>query len=153
MSNINHNPLVTQDFKLVIPGLETVNLFIQRTALPSMAMPHVPGGFMNNQFAIAGETIIYEPLNVDIIVDENLANYDSIQNWMISNHDKSNPSSRDRDIILHIPTRNSTENAKYIFYGAMPTDLSSLQFDSTLVDVDVQICSITFSYQYYRKVI
>lgn len=146
---MNHNHLITQDFKIVIPGLEHLNYFIQRAPLPGMHQMAVESGYQNNKVKTPGETIMYDPLTVDFLVDEIGENHYSLQEWMRQHHSHERPYEKMRDITLHIFNRNKNANVEYTFYGAFPTDVEQLSFDSTLGGTDPVMCSATFAYQYY----
>lgn len=146
---MNHNAIITQDFKLVIPQFEHLNYFIQRAPLPGMHQTAIDTGYAHNRVKIPGETLQYDPLALDFIVDEEMENYRQIQLWMQSMHDKEYPFERTRDLTLHIMTRNKTANIEYTFYGAFPTDIEQLSFDSTLGSVENQTCNVIFQYEWY----
>lgn len=147
---MNYNPIISSNFKLIIPGLEEVNYFIQRCPLPGMNQSAVNSYIANNPVKSPGETIHYNPLSVDIIIDEDLTNLLLLQAWMIDNYSKEGIYQRCRDIQLHITTRNSRSNRVFTFFGAFPQEISDVTFDSTLNDSDVSFCNVLFEYQYYR---
>lgn len=149
---LNYNPMSSADFKLVIPGLEEMNYFCQRAPLPGMHMEAIPGSYVNNYTKTPGETVQYDDLIVDIIVDEDAMNVIKLQQWMMSFKQKEKPYDRLKDISLHILTRNKTQNLLFVFYGCFPTDIEQLSFDSTLGDIETTIVTVTFSYQYFELV-
>lgn len=146
---MNTNHLITQDYKIVIPQLDHLNYFIQRTPLPGMHQPAVDSGYQNNRIKTPGETIIYDPLTVDFLVDEDGINHFELQEWMRQHHSRERPYDKMRDITLHIYNRNKNSNIEYTFFSAFPTDIEQLSFDSTLGSTEQVLCSVTFAYQYY----
>lgn len=146
---MNYNHLITQDFKLIIPQLNHLNYFIQRASLPGIHQMAIESGYYNNKVKTPGETIMYDPLTVDFLVDELGINHYELQEWMKLHHSKERPYEKMRDITLHIYNRNKNTNIEYTFFGAFPTDIEQLSFDSTLGSTDEVICSVTFAYEYY----
>lgn len=149
-SQFNVNPAISSTYKLVIPEYEEVTFMVQRTMLPGMRQQAVQGHYINNPTRVPGDTVHYDPLSVDIIVDEELQNIISLQNWLIANKEKNDPWSRCKDIKLHILTRNLTSNKVVTFYKAFPTEIQSVNLDSTLSESEVLVCNVMFEYQYYR---
>ena len=119
---MNHNHLITQDFKIVIPQLEHLNYFIQRTPLPGMHQMAVESGYQNNKVKTPGETIIYDPLTVDFLVDELGTNHFELQEWMRQHHSRERPYDKMRDITLHIYNRNKNTNIETIIYDPLTVD-------------------------------
>ena len=146
---MNTNHLITQDYKIVIPQLDHLNYFIQRAPLPGMHQSAVDSGYQNNRIKTPGETIIYDPLTVDFLVDEDGINHFELQEWMRQHHSRERPYDKMRDITLHIYNRNKNSNIEYTFFSAFPTDIEQLSFDSTLGSTEQVLCSVTFAYQYY----
>lgn len=150
--NDNYNTSTSASFILIVPEHEHLNYFVQRTSLPGMRESAVQGNFANNSYRVPGETIEYDTLTLDILVDENYNNVVSLQNWLIESKSKEKAYARRlRDITLIIKNRNGANALEFTFYGAFPVDIGAISLDSTLNDVEIPICNVTFEYQYYRK--
>jgi len=114
---------------------------------------------------IPGERLVYSPLTVSFMVDEDMANYLEIFNWMVSlsvqdlqpfakyqaqTAIESDSSKRDRsDIKLMILTSSKNPNIEVNFQDAFPSQLGELNFNTTSSGVNYLESSITFEYVKY----
>ena len=82
----NRNFLTPTGFKLKLEKFEGVDFFCQSANLPDVQMPftEVPTRFRDFPI-IPGGGITYGDLVVRYIIDEDLANYTSVWNWIKEN--------------------------------------------------------------------
>lgn len=135
-------------------GVETdsLNYHIQRTTLPGMRETPVQGFITNHPLRVPGETIEYDPLSVDFIVDEYYDNVLYLQDWLIESKSKEKKlSDRLRDLKLQMYDRNGKPSIEFTFFGAHPVEIGTITLDSTLNDIEVITCNVVFEYQFYRK--
>jgi hypothetical protein len=148
---LNYNIATISNYKLEIAMAPELNYFIQSTELPNITLPEVYTPYKDNNAYMPGDTIDYDPLNVNFIVDEDYKNFIYIQDWI-----RSCRTSRElpfKDITLHILNNNKLKNKKVVFYSAFPTMLGNITFDSSENDTIPILCSTIFRYQYYEFVI
>jgi len=114
---------------------------------------------------IPGERLVYSPLTVSFMVDEDMTNYLEIYNWMVSLAAKDlqpfakyqaqtsiepDVNSRDRsDIKLMILTSSKNPNIEVNFIDAFPSQLGELNFNTTSSGVNYLESSVTFEYIKY----
>ena len=80
----NINPLSPNGFNFAIQKLPQMSYFCQQVNLPGIILgePTIANPFTTQP--IPGEHITYDQLNVQFLVDEQMANYKAIYNWIIA---------------------------------------------------------------------
>ena len=119
---------------------------------------------------MAGDILEYTDFNVQFLIDENMANYKAIFNWMIGlgfpeNHeqydnfrnqsafaDLSDVKKNFSDGFLQILGNNNQVVQTVQFFDMYPTNLQSLTFQSTSQDVNYLIGNVSFRYDIYKFV-
>jgi len=164
-SNIGHlNPSA---YKFNIRLIPNTTFFVQAVNLP--ALSYTPG-LMATPFAninLVGGTMEYEDLTVTFIVDEDLANWLEIFNWMSAitapknfgqykNRKESNDNLRidQGDLItsaeLIVLTNTKNPNIQVMFDDVFPINLSEIQFDITHTENTTVTATAVFKYTTYR---
>lgn len=160
---INLNFLSQLGFQFQIKRAPSVNFFIQSVTLPGMTLDPVqgPNPFVNDPQP--GDHLYYEELGIQFKVDESLANYLEIHNWLkalgypdqyeqykaIFDQPKWTGDGIKSDLSLLIT--NSLKNLQFevIFRDAFPISLSNLQFDTTGDNVEYLEAFASFAYTSY----
>lgn len=111
-----------------------------------------------------GDKLVFDPLVINFIVQENLANYIEIFNWMVGlGHPESlnqyrswvtqgNKTAKQNiysDGILTILSNKQNPLIRVKFIDCFPTALSPLTYDSSITDVTPITTDLTLSYTYY----
>lgn len=156
------NSLIPTGFKLTLKRAPEVQFFVQKIGLPGFSLPPVETGNPFLAIPFGGDHLNYEPLQVTFIVDENLANYKTIHNWMRALGKPSyeeyeelnaNPDwtqeGKVSDIILSILDSQNRTTAEFVFRDAFPIQLNGFPFDSTITDPVPVTCSSMFKYQIF----
>lgn len=160
----NKNFLSPLNFKFQIKKAPHVNFFIQQVNFPSIDLPQFDAP--NPMVAIPywGDHLEYGELRISFKVDEDLTNYMELYNWIRA---LGKPENQDEyrklqeiplytgeglvsDIALTILTNSKMPNYEVVYRDAFPVSLGSLQFDSTLSDVDYLEVEATFRYTLYE---
>jgi hypothetical protein len=148
-------------FKLIIERAPSVNYFVQAVALPSvnLGQASVPTPFTRVQ--LGGDHVTYSELAVTFKVDEKFENYIEMLNWINGlGFPDSFDQSFDRSVTFPAADKQALSDIKLIilsssknptreitFIDAHPTSLTSLNFTSTLSDVDHLECTVTFTFR------
>jgi hypothetical protein len=153
--NENDNFLAPNGFRLVIDKTiyADVQYKVQQASIPSISVQSTPAPFGQGTDYEIGDRASFEPLELTFLVDENLKNYKEIMNWIIgalTNKDEELYDGKFKDITLIILSSHNNPVAEIQFIGAFPISLSTLQFDSTVTDVEYLTANVTFQYQYYK---
>jgi hypothetical protein len=146
----NRNFLAPTGFKLDLDLFPGVDFFCQQANIPDISVPftEVPTRFRSFPIVAAGG-IQTGDLNVDFIIDEELKNYMSIQNWIKKNglyEEHSNEEAQYSGGRLEITTSN-LNIAAYVYYeNLFPVSLTEVRFDVTDTEVDYFTAQATFKY-------
>ena len=157
----NVNFLQNAKWRFVIQRLPVLSFFIQSINVPSLSFGRrdVPTPFVRIPFA--GDHLDYGELNVNFKVDENMANYIEVHNWMVglgfpdSFEQHANllavapPKDKEySDATLFIQTNAKNVNVNITYHKIFPVFISDLEFDTGGVGNEVD-CTVTFAYQKY----
>lgn len=164
----NINPLSPNGFQFSIAKLPDLTYFAQQVTIPGISLPAFEANNPLSPFPIAGDNITYEPLNVQFLVDESMANYKAVYNWLKGlgfpeNHsqyemfvDNAEGSASNElqknysDGTLQILGANNKSVQTIQFIDLIPVSLESLTFQSTNQDVQYLVGSATFRYNFYK---
>jgi hypothetical protein len=155
------NPLLENKYSLEIARLPATKYFASRVTLPGVSLPALDRPTPFRTVPIPGSKLVYDQqFVVDFNVDVNLANWKEIFTWMrglgmpddntqyrdlrnsgpgVSQNDGLLSSAR---LILYTNTFNP--NVVIVFDDIFPTNLSSLQFQTT--GSEVLSASATFAF-------
>ena len=160
-----HNQLENKHFQLIIDRLPHVEYFCTSASVPGISTTAARQHSPFTDIKVHGDKLVYQPLIVSFVVDENLANWEEIYNWLVSyghptdfDEYKNNQvsqnnlySSKLSDAKLLIPNNKYNVSHEFSFVGLFPIDISDLVFDIQVADTQVQLATITFEYTYYQK--
>ena len=170
----NRNFLQPQGFRFQVARAPKVTFFGNAVNIPGMTLrttvQTTPG---LKDIPLPGEIIDFEDLNLRFLVDEDLQNYQEIQNWMrglgfpeslqeiYDLQDQKVGTVRDgvtktmnlySDGTLTILDAMQHENFKVKFQDLFPYSLSTIQFDATLSDTEYFTAEVSFKYLNYTIV-
>jgi hypothetical protein len=164
----NINPLSPNGFLFNIQKLPELSFFCQQVNLPGITLGSPEFGNPFQTQPIPGETLTYDQLTVQFLVDETMTNYQAIYNWIValgfpnsyeqyttfvSNEDRgaiSELAKNYSDATLQILGANNQAVKTVQFIDLFPIALDSLLFQGTNTDVNYLIGSATFRYGYYK---
>tara|TARA_Y100000758_G_scaffold135854_1_gene96105 strand:+ start:166 stop:600 length:435 start_codon:yes stop_codon:yes gene_type:complete len=128
---------------------------VQTMMLPDVSAEGAPVTFKQVNVAMAADKVMFAPLELSYLIDEDLLNYKEIFDWMKmgieTNHQQAiigNNHVRDLTLTVMNSANNVTKQINFI--DAYPTSLSSLPFDITTTDVEYLTAVATFNYSYYE---
>ena len=162
----NLNPLQANGFKFAITKLPEVSFFCQEANIPGLDLPSadLPTTLVNAP--LPGEKMSFGDLNITFMIDEQMANYVAVYNWIVG---MSKPISSDQytsflakdnlnrmdlykevsDGVLQILNNSGSSIRQIMFKDLWPTSLSSLQMQSTVDDTIYLVGNATFKYTLY----
>jgi hypothetical protein len=158
-SNINFlNP---KNFTFSVKKTPNLNFFVQKISLPGLQLPspHVENPF--NRYPVTGDHISFETIELQFKVDEELANYMEIYNWIIAN---GFPEKFDQyktirempkfsgkgiysDISVIVKDSTMTPRYEFVYRDAIPIALGSLNFETTDSQITFINCATAFIYR------
>lgn len=153
----NVNYALKTKFRFVLNRAPNVSFFCQEATIPqiSLSVARQKTPFMD--VVRPGNKIEYEFYPVTFKVDEDLANYLEIFDWMnnlgfpddFSGYDKIKAEGQElvSDATMLIETSKNNPNIRVVFRDMFPITLSELQFAIDEDDVVYQDATVTFCYQ------
>jgi len=164
----NISPLSPNGFMFSIKRLPQINFFCQQVNLPGITLGAPEFGNPFQVQPIPGETLTYDTLDVQFLIDENMQNYRAIYNWIVAlgfpetysqyiNFIDNNAfaqtselAKNDSDATLIIFCENNKPVQTVQFHDTFPVSITSLTFQSTNQDVNYLVGNATFRYGYYK---
>lgn len=154
--NAQQNSLALLNYKFKLSRTPEVEYRAQSVTIPGLSLGSAD---MPTQFGLRvpfSGNISYEDLNLTFLVGEDLDDYLEIYNWMIS---LGNPdgfggypqTQKDTvsDLTVFILNSAMRPVINVRFTDAFPISLSSLDFDSTLTEVQYAQATVSFRYNRY----
>ena len=162
------NPLTPNGFRFEITKLPEVTYFCQQVNLPGIMLgaPELANPFRLEP--VPGESITYDQLSVQFLIDTSMANYRAIYNWMIAlgfpqdyeqykdlvGNDQTSSylelSKNYSQATLQILDNLNSPVATIQFQDLFPISLESLVLASSNTDVNYMVGNATFRYGYYK---
>lgn len=159
MSLFNQSNLTNFILEVSDNGLtEAFKLNVQGVIIPAVriAPSDVPGSTQGiSRAKLPGSTIEFDPLMVNILVDEELKAWLGIYKWMLSlnnyiTHESKawHPQGQPEAVTVHILDNTKTDIVMSIhYYGCWPSDLGELEYLYT-EDSDPKLgCMVTFQFK------
>jgi len=171
----NRNFLSPIGFQFTIDRLQGVDFFCQSANIPAMTLGSADTGTILNKIKNPGDEIQYEDLYLKFLVDENMKNWYQVANWMreigtpYSNtefrYNRGEIKSQNKriattdivtannqwrcDCSLLVLSSNYRVVSEFVFRDAWPTQLSTLNFDSSVPDINYFTAEVGLKYNYY----
>ena len=171
----NRNFLSPVGFMFTIERLRGVDFFCQSANIPALSLGSADTGTLLNKIKNPGDELQYEDLYLRFLVDENMKNWYQVANWMreiatpysntefrynrgsiksvnkrMATYDVASANNQWRcDCSLLILSSNYRVVSEIVFRDAWPTSLSTLNFDSSVPDVNYFTAEVGLKYNYY----
>lgn len=161
----NLSNLAAPQYKLVFQKLPGVVFKCQRVNLPGVSLGSIDQPSPTHLIPIPDNAVAYDPLSISFMVDENMANWIEIHNWIVG---LGAPVSTDQyatlraqdtirtkfggiysDATLISLNNASLANKKVIYRECFPISLSPIEFDSTETQNGVIVGEASFMFIYY----
>lgn len=163
----NINPLQSSGFMFAVNKLPEVTYFCQSITLPELSLPtaSVSSPFVN--YPVPGEKLLFGELSITFLVDEEMVNYKAVHDWMIG---LGFPRQREQyrsfvnkdalaiselykgysDATLQVLSSSNNPIRTIFFRDLFPTNLASLQLESTADSTIYLAGTATFMYTVYE---
>lgn len=158
---INRNAARNSRFIFSCPRLRNFNMFVQGANIPGISLGEANQFTPFTDVPVPGDKLIFNPLIVRFVVDEDFENYLEIQRWMRGcafpeGHNENDAllkglrQKETADASLSIMTNGGAfEAARVHFVGIWPTALEDLDLASSGMDNEIQ-STVTWRYAFYR---
>jgi len=165
----NRNFLSPAGFKFTLTKEPKVSFFCTVARIPELSLDTAVQPSYLKDLDIPGEKLSYGDLTLRFLVDEDMENYMAIHNWLTGlgfpestqdyvdlladPDDITQPGDAKRgfsDGSLTIYNSNYRANAIVKFKDMFPISLTSLEFDSSVTDIEYFTAEATFKYTIYN---
>ena len=153
----NINNLSPVGYRFSIENLPNTNWFITAVNIPGISLGEVnqPTPFMQTQ--VPGNDLVFDPLNVTFLVDEDLQNWREVFDWMnglgfpneYAEYKTQKADQIYSDATLTILNSHMNANYRIILKDLFPTNISEISFDSASSDITPVQATATFRYLTY----
>ena len=147
--------LIGSNFSVVIPDMENFSATVQQASIPSTTIGESLAPSTLLDFTLPGEKITYNQLIMSFPVQQNMANYAEIYNWMMSIAGPESPENRvdyseyQRDGSIILKNHSGKNTCEIVFNNMFPIDLSDIPLDvGGVEDGDPILSTVTFRYEY-----
>lgn len=159
------NQLENKSIQLIIERTPHVEYFCTSSSLPGVSGTAARLWSPFSDVKVTGDKLVFQPLIVNFIVDENLKNWQEIFDWMTSyahpeSFDQYKDDNQPQNWLYRSKLSGATllvSNNKYNvshefqFIDLFPVDLSDIVFDNQISSTESQIATVTFEYTTYTK--
>ena len=161
----NRNFLSPVGFKFTLAKYPKVSFFCNSSRIPEISLGTAIQSSYLKDLDVPGEKLTYGDLTISFLVDEGLENYMAVHNWMtglgfpettqqFKNLTTNDDGIRDlkeqySDGSLSILNSNYRATANGKFKDLFPVSLTSLEFDSSVTDIQYFTAEATFKYTIY----
>ena len=159
---VNRNFLSPLNFKFTLKRAPYVNFFVQSVNIPGLSLPPVDTNNPLLRVPYQGDHLLYDELNIDYKVDEDMQNYMELHEWIralgkrsfseyreLSTKSSTSGEGLRSDISLIVLTSNKNANYEVVFKDCIPISVSGVKFNTTATDVDYIRASASFRYVSY----
>jgi len=162
----NRNFLSASGFKFTLAKYPKIDFFSNTARIPEINLATAIQPSYLKDIDVPGEKLTYGDLSLRFLVDENMENYLAVYNWLtglgfpetaqqykfLTTDDTGARDGKEAfsDGTLRILNSNFREVAKVKFLDLFPVSLSSLEFDSTITDVQYFTAEVSFKYTIYE---
>lgn len=162
IANVPSNVSLLQPTKytFMIPEMPNLVYFVQNINLPGVSTPEVPVETPFSATYRHGDKLVYEPLNITFLVDEDLRTWEETLNWLVSltfpkdyrqyGHIKGKDHKLYYDAIFTINTNANVPNLRIKFFDCFPITLSELQFSTTDSADNNMVADVSFRYDRFE---
>jgi hypothetical protein len=158
----NFNYLQPTSFKLVIDRKNYPNLefFCQTVTHPGMIMNPVELGIPRLAgLPFPGESLTFNELSTNILLDEDMKSYDEMYKWMLRllennmvGRKKTTEIPTYADITLSILSSHNNQTKQVRYIDCIPTSLGDIVFESTADGQTFITFAATFRFNYFELV-
>ena len=157
----------SSQFLVTLGNFPLAQYFCTTLTLPGVSVGRIDAGTSLANIPMVGDLMTFEDFTMTFMVDETLANYREIFNWLVnigapSNHTQFNKLSRadgvdmtgDRnlysDIVITILSSKNNPLIRTTMYDAFPLSLSGLTYTTQETDAVYLTADVTFAYTHYE---
>lgn len=147
MTPENVNFIDPTSFKLVLERTPNVQFFCKAVNIPSVSVTEATIGRRQTNMPMLADKMNFDPLNITIMVDEDMTAYMEIYNWMVDcTLNSHNPAEVMSDLSVVITTSHNNASKTVKFSNAFPTAIGDLAFNSSENAPNYLTADVTFRF-------
>jgi hypothetical protein len=134
--------------------------FAQSVAHPGVDINPAQVPFRRADVHFPGDKLTFPPVNFTVIMDENMGSYTELYEWierMVEVPLKDKRTLNDTtnipligDVTVMVLTSHNNQNKQIKYYGAFPTNLSTISLDAAAGDVPPITYTVDFRFDYWK---
>lgn len=156
------NFLTNMDFHVTIPKLSGVQMNVQQCTLPGLTATAVRNPTPFVDMKLLYDRVEFETLSMTSIIDSEMANYIAVYEWARDIGFPVSGAQRERlknskggetspiSVMVLTPQPFAKPVAEFVFYGAFPISIGSMQMDITQTAPSPVKVDFGFDYTYYE---
>lgn len=169
---INKSILNKNNFRLLIDKVPTVEYYIQSVNIPGLSFTEtISAAGVGLDAFFPGDKVSFESLSVSFLVDEDLANFKEMYDWMNAIVPVADPTdyanftgtqktatgeysnvtndlAQYSDITIVVNTNKNIPNKFFRFHDAFPISLSGIELQSG-AETEAVVATVEFRFTYY----
>lgn len=153
----NTNFIQSTKFTFTFAQLPFARYFCQTVSLPGVSTSEVVVPTPFSDTYRHGDKLVYEPLSLTFLVDEDLRVWEETYQWLVSltkpakfNQYATKFPDKYYDGVLTTNTNSNLPNIRVKFYNCHPVSLGSIQFASTDTPDLTPVCDMTIRYDRFE---
>jgi|DEB0MinimDraft_6_1074348.scaffolds.fasta_scaffold37470_2 hypothetical protein len=133
--------------------------FAQSVAHPGVDINPAQVPFRRADVFFPGDKLTFPPVNFTVLMDENMASYSELYNWLERMVEKPIKDKRTLNDSTNIPimgdltvivlSSHNNQNKQIKYYGAFPTNLSTVSLETTAGDTPAITFTVDFRFDYW----
>ena len=155
----NRNFLSVVGFKFLLNRCPKVDFYCNTANIPEVTLGTAVQRTYLKDIPVPGDKLQYGDLNITFLVDEDMANWKSIHDWMKGVSDFEDfrntitpESDHKSDARLVILSNGMNPNVEITFKDCFPTSISGLDYSQNQTDVEYLTAEVNFKYKIYELV-
>jgi hypothetical protein len=160
----NRNFLSPTQFRFTLAKYPKVPFFCNSAKIPEITLQTLIQPTYLKSIDVPGDSSVFGDFNLKFLVDENMENYMIIHNWLtalggsgtlqeyknlITNEGIEDGKRAFSDGTLRVLNSNYKDVALVRFQDLYPISLTSIEFDSTVTDIQYFTAEVVFKYTIY----
>lgn len=158
------NFLSPLEFRFVLLRTPNLEYYVQEATIPALTSGYVEAGTPFNRMYAHQDKLEYGDFDLSFRIDENMANYLEIHNWMVGlagpqnftqhsalvNQDAGSGQGKYSDATLSILNSTYNPNIEVTFKQMFPINLSPVELRTSDSDIQYILATVTFRYEYFE---
>lgn len=150
---LSQDLLSPNKFKMALARYPDTNFFLQAAIIPdvTLGITPIPTNTFTD-FSTTGDKVEFGDLTVSMVLDEDLAGYIQIFNWLIYAAQEELEGDVFSDISIVALNNNSNSNKTFKFYNAIPYTISNIPFDTRVSEDAPLTADVIFKFSHFEVV-